>query len=182
MTTKHDPRPRHAVKRHVVANAVALALAMSAHAQEASEAQPGQGLAEVVITGSRIQRSADLESSSPMVTVSSDVLTNKSTVGLENALNQLPQFVPAQTQFVTNDNAPSATNAPGAATINLRGLGTNRTLVLLDGRRAQPANTTLVVDVNSIPAAAIDHVEVVTGGASAVYGADAIAGVVNFRL
>ncbi len=110
------------------------------------------------------------------------MLTNKSTVGLENALNQLPQFVPAQTQFVTNDSAPSATNAPGAATINLRGLGTNRTLVLLDGRRAQPANTTLVVDVNSIPAAAIDHVEVVTGGASAVYGADAIAGVVNFRL
>src|SRR6185369_5595829 len=111
-----------------------------------------------------------------------EVLTNKSTVGIENALNQLPQFVPAQTQFVTNDNAPSAINTPGAATINLRGLGTNRTLVLLDGRRAQPSNTTLVVDVNSIPSAAIDHVEVVTGGASAVYGADAIAGVVNFRL
>jgi outer membrane receptor protein involved in Fe transport len=163
--------------------AIALATAMYQPAQAQEAAPEGQsGLAEITVTGSRIQRSADLESSSPLVTVTSDVLTNKSTVGLENALNQLPQFVPAQTQFVTNDNSPSATNVPGAATINLRGLGTNRTLVLLDGRRAQPSNTTLVVDVNSIPAAAIDHVEVVTGGASAVYGADGIAGVVNFRL
>src|SRR6202035_2508865 len=132
--------------------------------------------------GSRIQRSADLQSSSPLVTITSDTLTSISTVGVENALNQLPQFVPSQTQFVTNDNGPSATDVPGAATIDLRGLGANRTLVLLDGRRAQPSNTTLVVDVNSIPAAAIDHVEVVTGGASATYGADAISGVVNFRL
>src|SRR4051812_25280745 len=201
MTTKRVVRPRRAVKFHGVADGarggrsglqhfvhttIALALATAiyqpAQAQEASETQSGQAVAEVIITGSRIQRSADLESSSPLVTVTSEVLTNKSTVGLESALNQLPQFVPAQTQFVTNDNAPSATNTPGAATINLRGLGTNRTLVLLDGRRAQPSNTTLVVDVNSIPTAAIDHVEVVTGGASAAYGADAIAGVVNFRL
>lgn len=169
--------------------AVALAAAMQPPAQaqdappaSAATAATAPALDEVVVTGSRIQRSADLESSSPLVTVTSDVLTNTSTVGLENALNQLPQFVPAQTQFVTNDNSPSATDVPGAATINLRGLGTNRTLVLLDGRRAQPSNISLVVDVNSIPAAAIDHVEVVTGGASAVYGADAIAGVVNFRL
>lgn len=201
MTTKHVVRPRLAANFHGVANgarggrsglqhfvhaAIAVSLATAvyqpAQAQQAPAAQSGQALAEVVITGSRIQRSADLESSSPLVTVTSDVLTNKSTVGLESALNQLPQFVPAQTQFVTNDNSPSATNVPGAATIDLRGLGPNRTLVLLDGRRAQPSNTTLVVDVNSIPAAAIDRVEVVTGGASAVYGADAIAGVVNFRL
>jgi iron complex outermembrane recepter protein len=200
MTTKHDVRPRHAAKFQVVANsargarsglqyfvhttiAVVLATAMyqTARAQEAPEAQ-SEKLQEVVVTGSRILRSADLQSSSPLVTVGSDALTNISTVGIENALNQLPQFIAAQTQFVTNDNSPSATDVPGAATINLRGLGTNRTLVLLDGRRAQPSNTTLVVDVNSIPAAAIDHVEVVTGGASAVYGADAIAGVVNFRI
>jgi outer membrane receptor protein involved in Fe transport len=201
MTTRHDLRLRRAANFQVVANgarggrsgvpyfvrttiAVALATAMyqPAQAQESPDAQSGLQVSEVVITGSRIQRSPDLESSSPMVSVSAETLTNKSTVGLENALNQLPQFVPAQTQFVTNDNSPSATNVPGAATINLRGLGTNRTLVLLDGRRAQPANAALVVDVNSIPAAAIDHVEVVTGGASAVYGADGIAGVVNFRL
>ncbi len=200
MTTRHDVWPRHAAKLRVVANcargvrsglqyfvrttiAVVLAAALyqTARAQEAPEAQSGK-IQEVVVTGSRIQRSPDLLSSSPFVTVTSDTLTNISTVGVENALNQLPQFVPAQTQFVTNDNSPSATDVPGAATIDLRGLGANRTLVLLDGRRAQPSNTTLVVDVNSIPAAAIDHVEVVTGGASAVYGADAISGVVNFRL
>src|SRR5580704_12521606 len=121
MTTKHDVWSRHAAKFQVVANsargvrsglqyfahttiAVALATAMyqTAGAQEAPAAQSGQ-LQEVVVTGSRIQRSADLQSSSPLVTVSSDVLTNISTVGVENALNQLPQFVPAQTQFVTND-------------------------------------------------------------------------------
>lgn len=203
MTLKHDLRLQRAAKFHVLAKnvragrsglqyclhtTVAMTLAMAvyqpARAQDtaAAAAQPTEALAEVVVTGSRIQRSADLQSSSPLVTVTSDVLTNISTVGVENALNQMPQFVPAQTQFVTNDNSPSATDVPGAATINLRGLGTNRTLVLLDGRRAQPSNIALVVDVNSIPAAAIDHVEVVTGGASAVYGADAIAGVVNFRL
>jgi iron complex outermembrane recepter protein len=172
--------------RYILHTTIAVALGTAvyppARAQETPGAQSAPELAEVVVTGSRIQRSADLESSSPLVTVTSDVLTNISTVGVENALNQLPQFVPAQTQFVNNDNSPSATDVPGAATINLRGLGTNRTLVLLDGRRAQPSNVALVVDVNSIPAAAIDHVEVVTGGASAVYGADAIAGVVNFRL
>lgn len=202
MTTKHDLRLQRAAKFQVLAKcvragrsgvqyflhttvAVVLAMAMyqPARAQNASAAaQPGPELQEVVVTGSRIQRSKDLESSSPLVTVTQDTLTNISTVGVENALNQLPQFVPAQTQFVNSDNSPSATDVPGAATINLRGLGTNRTLVLLDGRRAQPSSVALVVDVNSIPAAAIDHVEVVTGGASAVYGADAIAGVVNFRL
>jgi iron complex outermembrane receptor protein len=97
-------------------------------------------------------------------------------------LNQLPQFAPAGTQFTTGDIFPTAINTPGAATLNLRALGTNRTLVLLDGRRGQPINSTLVIDTNSIPSAAIESVEVISGGASAVYGADAMAGVVNFRL
>ncbi|MDR2216325.1 MAG: TonB-dependent receptor, partial [Nevskiaceae bacterium] len=73
-------------------------------------------------------------------------------------------------------------NTPGISSVNLRGLGDNRNLVLIDGRRGQPANATLVVDVNSIPAAAIESVEIISGGASATYGADAIAGVVNFKL
>lgn len=178
--------PQRSRLRYVLHAAIVVALGAAAYqparAQQAPAAQAEPALAEIVVTGSRIQRSKDLESSSPLVTVTQDTLTNISTVGVENALNQLPQFVPAQTQFVNSDNSPSATDVPGAATINLRGLGTNRTLVLVDGRRAQPSSVALVVDVNSIPAAAIDHVEVVTGGASAVYGADAIAGVVNFRL
>ena len=73
-------------------------------------------------------------------------------------------------------------STPGIASVNLRGIGANRTLVLVDGRRAQPANASLVVDLNTIPSAAIERVETITGGASAVYGADALAGVVNFVL
>src|SRR5690606_35416023 len=102
--------------------------------------------------------------------------------GVEAALNQLPQFQPAGTQFVNSDVQASAFNTPGISSVNLRGLGPNRNLVLINGRRAQPANATLVVDVNSIPAAAIENVEIITGGASAVYGADAVGGVVNFIL
>ncbi len=94
----------------------------------------------------------------------------------------MPQFVPAVTQFVTTDVQNTATNTVGASTVNLRGLGANRTLVLLDGRRAMPVNASLVVDINTIPAAAIKRVEVITGGASSAYGADAVGGVVNFIL
>ena len=78
-------------------------------------------------------------------------------------------------------NTGSTTTA-GAATLSLRGLGPNRNLVLLDGYRAMPVNATMAVDLNTIPAAAIERVEVITGGASSVYGADAVAGVVNFIL
>src|SRR5690606_940837 len=83
-----------------------------------------------------------------------------------------------QAQFT--DNNPTVT--AGASTISLRGLGPNRNLVLIDGYRAVPVNATMAVDINSIPAAAVERVEVITGGASSVYGADAVAGVVNFIL
>src|SRR5690606_33437515 len=105
--------------------------------------------------------------------------------GLEATLNQLPQFTVAGTQAQASPAGtpfPQASAAPGAATVNLRGLGLNRTLVLMDGRRVQPVNGLLVVDLNTIPSAAIERVEIITGGAAAVYGADAIAGVVNFIL
>jgi len=138
-------------------------------------------LDEITITGSRIVR-RDYEANSPIFTVESSAFEEASTLGVESVLNQLPQFVPTDTQFVTNDIFPTATNTPGVATLNLRGLATNRTLVLIDGRRAQPANSTLVIDVNSIPASAISRVEIITGGASATYGADAMGGVTNFKL
>src|SRR6185369_11496040 len=133
------------------------------------------------VTGSRIARSRDLEAPSPISTISKDAFENSSSTGPEHILNALPQFVPGSTQFTSGIQA-SPTNSPGAATLNLRGLGTNRNLVLVDGRRPQPANASLVVDVNTIPAAAIQSVEVITGGASATYGPDAMAGVVNFIL
>ncbi len=146
-----------------------------------SSAKSSQELAEVTVTGSRITR-RDFESSSPLVTVSSEQLQTTGTQAIETALNQLPQFVPSQTMFSSADVQPSAFNNPGIVTLNLRGLGPNRNLVLVDGRRPQPANAQLVVDINSIPAAAIDNVEIITGGASATYGADAMGGVTNFKM
>lgn len=139
-----------------------------------------QDIEEITVTGSRIVR-RDLTAPSPIMTVGSEQFENSSTTSIESVLNQMPQFVPGSTQFDSSVQN-SATSTPGAATLNLRGLGSNRNLVLIDGRRAQPANATLVVDVNTIPAAAIANVEVITGGASAVYGPDAMAGVVNFIL
>ena len=139
------------------------------------------GLEEVTVTGSRIPR-RDLEAASPVFTVDEQVFDESSTLGVESVLNQLPQFVPTGTQFVTTDVFPTAVNTPGVATLNLRGLATNRTLVLIDGRRAQPANSMLVIDMNSIPSSAISRVEIITGGASATYGADAMSGVTNFKL
>ncbi len=93
----------------------------------------------------------------------------------------MPQFVPEGTQFDQGLQA-GPTASLGIGSLNLRGIGPNRTLVLVDGRRAQPANAALIVDINTIPSAAIERVETITGGASAVYGADAMAGVVNFIL
>jgi outer membrane receptor protein involved in Fe transport len=140
---------------------------------------------EIVVTGSRIAR-RDFTASSPIVTVDSEAFQNTSQVSVEATLIKLPQFSGGGafgdgTQFDNGDVQASAFNTPGAASVNLRGIGSNRNLVLIDGKRAQPANATLVVDINSIPTAAIESVEVITGGASAVYGADAIAGVTNFK-
>jgi len=140
----------------------------------------GEPLEEVHVTGSRIAR-RDLQAPSPIVTVDRQAFMESSTLAVETVLNRLPQFVPIETQFITGDIFPTATNTPGATTLNLRGLGENRTLTLIDGRRTQPANSTLVIDMNSIPSSAIESVEVISGGASAVYGADAMAGVVNFK-
>jgi iron complex outermembrane receptor protein len=135
----------------------------------------------IVVTGSRIVR-PDYVSNSPAVTVDEALLENSSTAALESNLNKLPQFTPAQTPTAGGDIQPTATNTPGAATISLRGLGANRTLVLLDGRRATPGNASMVVDISTIPSAAIERAEIISGGASATYGADAVAGVTNFIL
>ncbi|HEY8520115.1 MAG TPA: TonB-dependent receptor [Gammaproteobacteria bacterium] len=145
-------------------------------------AQAQQTLEEVVVTGSRIVR-RDFDAPSPIMTVDTSRLENTSTLSVETVLNQMPQFTPAQSQFsAQGEIQTSPTASLGIGTVNLRGVGTNRTLVLIDGRRAQPANASLVVDLNTIPSAAIERIETITGGASAVYGADALAGVVNFVL
>lgn len=166
-------------RRTALSSAVALALAapvLSGPALAQDEA-----MEEITVTGSRIVR-RDFTSSSPIVTIGAETFAQTSSIALESALNQLPQFVPAQTMFSAGDVQPSAFNNPGIVTLNLRGIGANRNLVLIDGRRAQPANAQLVVDINTIPAAAVESVEIISGGASAVYGADAMGGVTNFKL
>lgn len=164
-------------------SAAALVLGISGLSPQIAAAQEPVAEDRVVVTGSRIQR-RDFEANSPIVTVEQERFQNQSGVGVENVLNQMPQFQPVtgDTQFSAGDIQPNAENTVGASLLNMRGLGSNRSLVLLNGRRAQPVNATLAVDVNTIPSAAIRNVEVITGGASSVYGADAVAGVVNFIL
>lgn len=155
-----------------------LAFAAPAFAQETEEAVES---APIIVTGSRIVR-RDFQANSPIVTVDQSLLTQSSTGALESSLNKLPQFTPSKTPTMGGDIQPTATNTPGAATIALRGIGSNRNLVLVDGRRATPGNATGVVDITTIPSAAIQRVEIISGGASATYGADAVAGVTNFIL
>jgi iron complex outermembrane receptor protein len=139
-------------------------------------------LEEVTVTGSRIKRK-DLAASSPLVTIESEQLEQRAGLNLESFLSQLPQFNPAltPTNLITNQDVQATpVNSVGIATISLRGFGANRSLVLVDGHRTTPINLLMETDINSIPAAMIDRVEIITGGASAVYGADAIGGVTNF--
>jgi outer membrane receptor protein involved in Fe transport len=110
------------------------------------------------------------------MTISADTFDLSGEAQVEKILNEMPQLVPSIT---TTSNNPSN---GGQANINLRGLGTVRTLVLLDGNRLTPSNVSGVIDTNTIPAGLIDSVEILTGGASSTYGSDAVAGVVNVRM
>jgi iron complex outermembrane receptor protein len=136
---------------------------------------------DIIVTGSRIAR-RDFTATSPIVTVDSNLIEKSSSVNLEANLNKLPQFAPALTQFNSDNIQSSANTTLGASTVSLRQLGANRNLVLLDGRRGTPINGSGVIDINTIPSAAIQRVEIITGGASSTYGADAVGGVVNFIL
>jgi outer membrane receptor protein involved in Fe transport len=171
--------------------ALSLAMAGSAFAQAPVATAPAAAPAAdstktttidtVVVTGSRIAR-RDYSSSSPIVTVNSQALMNQADLQIQNTLNKLPQFTPDQNLMGANSGDVQATpnHSVGITTASLRGLGPNRNLVLIDGQRGAPVNGELVIDLSTIPTAMIDHVEAITGGASAVYGADAIGGVVNF--
>jgi iron complex outermembrane receptor protein len=142
-------------------------------ATQAAAQTAAPAVSEVVVTGSRIP-TPNLTSVSPVTAVNSQELKLEGTTNVESLLNNLPQVFAAQTSSVSN-------GATGTATVSLRGLAPKRTLVLIDGRRMMPGDPAQpVADLNAIPAALIDRVDVLSGGASAVYGSDAIAGVVNF--
>ncbi|MBM3927029.1 MAG: TonB-dependent receptor [Sphingomonadales bacterium] len=152
------------------------AAAQSIATQEAGTTDQTEGTSTdtVVVTGSRIQRS-DLTSTSPVAVVSAEEFALSGAINVEQVMNTLPQVLPGLTGFSNNPGN-------GAVTMNLRNLGATRTLVLVNGRRWMFYDTTQVVDTNTIPQFLIEGVDVVTGGASAVYGTDAVAGVINFRL
>lgn len=131
-------------------------------------------LDQITVTGTRLS-SPGVVANSPISSFTAEELAVKQIVTVEDFLRELPTLVPAIGPGTNNGSG-------GGATIDLRGLGANRTLVLINGRRVVPFNLAGVVDTNNIPVALIERVDIVTGGASAVYGADAVSGVVNFIL
>lgn len=131
----------------------------------------------IEVTGSRIRRT-DMETHTPVVSVSSDDIARTGAVNINQLLNQLPAMVPALSAQTSNNNGYA-----GTSTQDLRGLGSIRTLVLVNGRRHVPTIPgTSTVDVSSIPTQLIERIDILTGGASSVYGADAVSGVVNIIL
>jgi len=190
-----DARVRRATATSLLPRVSAAALAMGlvwmpgvAFAQDAEPAEPVETASvdaaapseggEIIVTGSRIAR-PDLTSNVPVAVIGSQDLQRDAAINVQDALAELPQVGTGSSRTNTN----FLTSGNGVATVNLRNLGSSRTLVLVNGRRfvAGLAGTS-AVDLNNIPTDFIQRVDVVTGGASAVYGSEAIAGVVNFIL
>ncbi len=147
-----------------------VAAAAAALAGTPAQAQDDEA---IVVTGSRIPQ-PNLVTTSPVTQLTSEDITNQGATRIEDMTNELPQVFGAQSSTLAN-------SSNGTATVDLRGLGAQRTLVLINGRRMGYGDiTSSAADLNQIPGPLIERVEVLTGGASAVYGSDAISGVVNF--
>jgi len=165
---------------------LALASPEAVLAQQAAGTEAPTSLPEIIVTGSRIPVPANLSATSPLTLVTErDILLSGHT-DIVDVLNELPQTVLSSTADYGNNSNP-AQSSGGFATADLRGLGPQRTIVLINGRRLgigdpNTANPDAAPDLDQIPAALIERVEVVTGGAAATYGSDAVAGVVNFIL
>jgi outer membrane receptor protein involved in Fe transport len=158
-----------------VARAVRLALASAGALSAGLYGATGsaqEAMEEIVITGTRIEVPGTV-SSSPIYSVGSQEIRLQQQPEVEKILRILPIIKPADGANVNNGTA-------GVATVNLRGLGAQRNLILMDGKRLTPYNVDGIVDTSVIPTALIDRIDIVTGGASAVYGSDAISGALNF--
>jgi outer membrane receptor protein involved in Fe transport len=167
---KTDPNTRNLRSALLMGAASAAAVGVSAPAI----AQQAAGTVEtVVVTGSRIPQ-AGIYAASPVTAVGQQEMKFEGTTDVYTLINNLPEAFADQNSTVTNGGS-------GTANADLRGLGSKRTLVLVNGTRLMPGDPlTPVPDLDDIPVALVDHVEVLTGGASAVYGSDALAGVINF--
>jgi iron complex outermembrane recepter protein len=161
-----------------------------APAQQAPAAAPASEAAaplqEVVVTGSRIPVPANISATSPTTIVSSQEIKLQGATDITDLMNNLPQNIIGTNADFGNTSSP-LTSTGGFSTVDLRGLGPQRTLVLVNGRRLgagdpSTSNQNVAPDIDQIPVPLIERIDVVTGGASATYGSDAIAGVVNFIL
>ena len=178
-------------RRKLLLAGTALMLSPAARAQVAGPVDPGQSQAalpgevppengDLVVTGSRLRRDANETAPSPVTTVTAADIAATGQIDATEALREIPALANSGT---IADSIERGAGGEGQATLDLRGLGANRTLVTVNGRRhVSGVPGTQIVDVATIPNGLIDRVEVLTGGASAVYGADAVTGVVNYVL
>lgn len=171
---RHTSTTRTRRRRMLLGGALA-PLAAAAAMSGAAFAQEEAPEDQLIVTGTRIS-GGNVVAPSPVTSVGAEQIQNFGTIRIEDLLNELPQVVPSETSGRANE-------ATGTATVDLRGLGAERTLVLVNGRRLPFGSpTSAPSDVNLVPTQLVERVDVLTGGASAVYGADAVAGVVNFVL
>ncbi|WP_025819463.1 TonB-dependent receptor domain-containing protein [Shewanella marina] len=162
-----------------VKTSLIVAFGVSGYATTTSAmAEEDQNIERIEVTGSRIIREGAI-APTPVTVITGEDLLNTGAINIAEVLNELPQL--ASTDTLGNSGTHIGT--AGLNILNLRGMGTNRTLVLVDGKRhVSSVPGSAAVDINSIPTEWIDSVEIITGGASAIYGADAVTGVVNFKL
>jgi outer membrane receptor protein involved in Fe transport len=162
--------------------ASSMTIAGQAHAQDASDgAEANEEDAPIIVTGSRISRDPNIGAPAPITSVNAEEIQQAGTADVVDTLRDIPALSTSTSSEGSIDGVFS--QAVGQSILNLRGLGSNRTLVLVNGRRhVSGVAGAQAVDVNSIPTALIERVETLTGGASSVYGADAVSGVVNFIL
>ncbi|MEC3948609.1 TonB-dependent receptor plug domain-containing protein [Sphingobium sp. HWE2-09] len=171
-------RTAAAARRLLAASALSTLFACPVMAQDAASTDDSE---TIVVTGSRIQRS-DYNIANPLVTVTAETLEQAGNVQIIDTLAQNPALINSLGGARTS-GSNSDFGAVGVALLDLRGLGENRTLVLVNGRRhVSSLSGSAAVDINTIPNDLIEGVDVLTGGASAIYGADGVSGVVNFRL
>jgi iron complex outermembrane receptor protein len=177
---RYSRSPRLSPLSAAIAVATGASLLLQAHYASAQE-QPAQGQPEeITVTGSRIQRTSGFSTPVPITAVTLDEIKSfKPGSTMADQLDQLPQFF--QTQSAQRGGGALFGSA-GGSHLDLRAMGPARTLILLDGARVTPADRNGTVNVDNFPTALLRSVEVVTGGASAAYGADALAGVTNFVL
>ncbi|MDE2562435.1 MAG: TonB-dependent receptor [Sphingomonadales bacterium] len=166
--------PQHALAQSSASSAPPAASGDTA-SPDNSQATP------IVVTGSLIAR-RDYNASSPISTLDNAAITAAGQPSLDRAIGQMPQFEAAQGASEVGDVQGGIGFGGGASYSDLRGIGRNRSLVLLDGRRMMPSTPDGAIDLNTIPMSLLESVEVITGGASATYGSDAVAGVANFKL